>query len=82
MLVFSDHISAPVCLVCGEANVGKSTFCRFVMNYLLNRCVHCMEFLTGDSLPLSLSLTFYPVIQKWPIWSATLASQSSQFQGS
>ncbi|XP_071960161.1 polynucleotide 5'-hydroxyl-kinase NOL9-like isoform X2 [Antedon mediterranea] len=32
----------PVVLVCGKKNVGKSTFCRYLINSMLNKCGNVM----------------------------------------
>ena len=35
--VFVCLSADPVVLVCGDVGTGKSTLCRFLLNYLLNR---------------------------------------------
>ncbi|XP_072442505.1 polynucleotide 5'-hydroxyl-kinase NOL9 [Chiloscyllium punctatum] len=42
-----DDDGFPIILVCGGKNVGKSTFCRYLLNSFLNH-IPCVEFLELD----------------------------------
>ena len=35
--LFSPAVNAPVVLICGGKDIGKSTFARYLTNSLLNR---------------------------------------------
>lgn len=78
-LVFCMAASPPIILVCGGKDVGKSTFCRFLVNCLLNRletcsfcddlcCVSCLklcEDLAAWQVPLFFRISILKALHWW-----------------